>query len=65
MSEPIMVRMIDVNYAVTDACTCGGKGETDPGVCPACKVWHLLWRIVRGQKADWATKPGLTVEGRA
>ena len=28
--------------AVNACCTCGGMGPDDPGVCPACRVWHLL-----------------------
>lgn len=23
-------------------CTCGGMGPNDPGVCPACVIYHRL-----------------------
>jgi hypothetical protein len=26
--------------AVNASCTCGGRGPTDPEVCPACMTWH-------------------------
>jgi hypothetical protein len=32
----------DLRDAVNASCTCGGKGPRDPGVCPACMVWHRL-----------------------
>jgi hypothetical protein len=31
----------DVQCAVNDTCSCGGKGPQD-GCCPACEVWHRL-----------------------
>jgi hypothetical protein len=27
---------------LTRRCTCDGAGPSDPGVCPACLVWHDL-----------------------
>lgn len=27
--------------AINECCECGGKGPQDPGVCLACKVYHL------------------------
>lgn len=32
----------DLRNAVNAACICGGMGPCDPGVCPACMVWHYL-----------------------
>jgi len=31
-----------IREAVNASCSCGGKGPEDPGVCPACMVWHRL-----------------------
>jgi len=31
-----------ITDAVNSACTCGGRGPHDPGVCPACEVYHAL-----------------------
>ncbi len=35
--------------AVNACCTCGGMGPADPGVCPACRVWH---RLSQGREAS-------------
>ena len=37
-----------VSMAVNEECSCGGRGPDDPGVCPACMVYHHLFNNVSG-----------------
>ena len=31
-----------IEEATMEACSCGGMGPLDPGVCPACVIYHRL-----------------------
>ena len=40
-SEWTAYRLMErLRRSVNAACTCGGMGPADEGVCPACMVWH-------------------------
>jgi hypothetical protein len=32
----------NLRAAVNASCACGGMGPNDPGMCPACMVWHRM-----------------------
>ena len=42
--------MEQLRVAVNDACSCGGKGPQDDGVCPACMVWHRMKPAAGGKE---------------
>lgn len=37
----------EIREACNASCACGGMGPNDPGVCPACMVWHQLFHPER------------------
>jgi hypothetical protein len=44
-----LIKLETLERVVNMACSCGGKGPNDDGVCPACMVWHLFNRAAESQ----------------